>query len=186
MKYKLTVTICLIVFAMFFSACNFGRLNKQDKEEATKADTTLKEDKSNSNTINKQYESKKIHTWKSQDNLIEFVCDSEYGVDAWGIYSGYYNYQNQKYKLNVEITESPNQMIKFYYDADGSGVNYNVPDGESIDLGVEFLFGVVKHIDDKTFSLVIDGSGGNSETKNNLPFEIPYQYEDEIVFKMIQ
>ena len=87
MKYKLTVTICLIVFAMFFSACNFGRLNKQDKEEATKADTTLKEDKSNSNTINKQYESKKIHTWKSQDNLIEFVCDSEYGVDAWGIYS---------------------------------------------------------------------------------------------------
>ena len=186
MKYNFTVIMSTILFIFSFSGCDFDSPNKQDKEETTIADSTMKEDKSNSNTINKQYESKKIHTWKSQDNLIEFVCDSEYGVDAWGIYSGYYNYQNQKYKLNVEMTESPNQMIKFYYDADGSGVNYNVPDGESIDLGVEFLFGVVKHIDDKTFSLVIDGRGGNSETKNNLPFEIPYQYEDEIVFKMIQ
>lgn len=186
MKNKYTVIFSIILFTMLFLGCDSDKLNNYDKVKTTINDTTMKEDKATPDTISENSDNKSKHTWKSQDNLLEFVCDGEYGVEGWGIYNGYYNYHNRKYKLNIEITESPNQMIKFYYDADGSGVNYNVPDGESIDLGVEFLFGVVKHIDDKTFSLVIDGSGGNSETKNNLPFEIPYQYEDEIVFKMIQ
>lgn len=185
MKYKLTVIMSVILFIFPFSACDSDSSNKQDNEETTKADTTIKEDKSNPNTISEQYESKNKQTWRSQDNLIEFVCDGEYGVEGWGIYSGYYNYQNQKYKLNVEISEYYDHKIEFYYDAEGKGVNYDVSDGESVDKGIVFLFGDIKHIDEKTFSVTVDGGGGSSVTKDDLPFEIPYQYEDVIVFEMV-
>ncbi|MEE0956633.1 MAG: hypothetical protein UH734_00945 [Ruminococcus sp.] len=176
-----------LILIIMLSVCltsAVGCTNRSIEKENTAAATT-KENQSTSNMIDEHSENKEKHTWKSQDNLIEFVCDGEYGVEGWGIYSGYYNDHNRKYKLNVEISEYNNHRIDFYYDANGQGVYFNVSDGESVEKGIAFLFGDVKYIDEKTFSVTVDGSGGKLKTKDDLPFDIPYQYEDVIIFKMI-